>query len=430
MANHGAADRLTDRGKLFHAYREAKACTWSDMPRFARLQEHFQSVLPSAATWREWPAAFQNATSPEVQEFQRQHAREVLFWAYVQWQLDEQLRDAHAHALRRGMIVGLYHDQALAVDRNGADCWAWPEFCHDGFTVGAPPDSFAPHGQDWGFPPPDRDKHRSSGYELLLRQLHASCKHGGALRIDHVMQIHHLFWIPPNGTPADGVYVKDNEQDLLNVLTLASHQNRTVIVGEDLGTLPMNFRETLMDRGVFSYRLFYFERDQGGNLLNHWEYPQSALVSISTHDLPTLAGFWLGKDIDTRRDIGMLDAEEEKKFREDRTNHKAKIIEKLVQDGFLPAPVAHAAWISSFPTDELHSSVLKFLFHTPSALVMINQEDILLDRRQQNFPGTTSQNPNWVTKMLYTVEELRSHPEAKRLSRKLRLLLEESGRLG
>ncbi len=250
------------------------------------------------------------------------------------------------------------------------------------------------------------------------------------MRIDHVMQIHHLFWIPPNSRPADGVYVKDYEKDLLNLLALTSLQNRTVIVGEDLGTLPRNFRETLMDRGVFSYRLFYFEREQGGNLLCHWEYPQCALVSIATHDLPTLAGFWLGKDIDTRRDIGMLDSEEEKSFREDRTNHKAKIIEKLVQDGFLPAPVAHAAWISSFPTDELHSSVLKFLFHTPSALVMINQEDILLDRRQQNFPGTTWQNPNWVTKMLYTVEELRSHPEAKRLSRKFRLLLEESGRLG
>jgi 4-alpha-glucanotransferase len=316
------------------------------------------------------------------------------------------------------------------VDRNGADCWAWPAFFHDGFTVGAPPDSFAPDGQDWGFPPPDRDRHRSSGYELFLKQLQASCKHGGSLRIDHVMQIHHLFWIPPGGKAAEGVYVKDNEQDLLNLLALSSSQNQTIIVGEDLGTLPPNFRETLMSRGVFSYRLFYFERDQAGNLLNHWEYPRSALVSVTTHDLPTLAGFWLGSDIDTRRDIGLLKPDGEKDAREDRTSHKAKIIEKLVQTEFLPAPVAHAAWIEPFPTDELHAAVLKFLLHTPSLMVMINQEDILLDRRQQNLPGTTWQNPNWVTKMRYSVEELRTDPEAKRLSQKFRILLRDSGRAG
>ena len=429
--NNGQTDRVTDRAKRFQAYRDAEGMYLERYATFCALMEHFQSVQPEAVTWREWPQPFRSPSSSEVQQFQRKHEQEILFWMYLQWQLDEQLRDAHEYALRRGMIVGLYHDQALAVDRNGADCWAWPEFYHDGFTVGAPPDSFAPDGQDWGFPPPDRDRHRSSGYELFLKQLRASCTHGGALRIDHVMQIHHLFWIPPGGKASEGVYVKDYEQDLLNLLVLASWQHQTMIVGEDLGTLPPNFRETLMDRGIFSYRLFYFERDQGGNLLNHWEYPQPALVSVSTHDLPTLAGFWSGGDIDTRRDIGITDSKEEEAFREDRTTHKAKIIEKLVQEGFLPpAPIAHEAWIQPFPTEELHASVLKHLLHTPSTLVMINQEDVLLDRRQQNFPGTTWQNPNWVTKMLYTVEELKTHPEATRLSEKFRILLRDSGRAG
>jgi 4-alpha-glucanotransferase len=430
VENHSRPDRTTDRGQRFQAYRDAEGVYLERYATFCALQEHFQSVLPEAATWREWPEPFRNAESSDVRKFRQDHEREVLFWMYVQWQLDEQLTDAQEYALQRGMMVGLYHDQALAVDRNGADCWAWPAFFHDGFTVGAPPDSFAPDGQDWGFPPPDRDSHRSSGYELFLKQLEASCKHGGALRIDHVMQIHHLFWIPPGGKPSDGVYVKDYEQDLLNLLVYASRQNRTIIVGEDLGTLPPNFRETLMDRWVCSYRLFYFERDLAGNLYNHWEYPRSALVSVTTHDLPTLAGFWPADDIDTRRNIGQLEPDEEQAFRQDRTNHKAKVVEKLVQAGFLPADVAHAAWIEPFPTDELHAAVLKFLLHTPSLLVMINQEDILLDRRQQNFPGTTWQNPNWVTKMSYTVEELRVHPEARRLSQKFRVLLRDSGRSG
>ena len=418
----------SERWKLFEDYIASEGSWLERFATFCALEEHFRSTLPDATTWRQWPAEFHDPCSDDVTKFRRENEQHVLFWMYVQWQLAEQLREVQEHALGKGMTIGLYHDVALAVDRDGADFWAWQSFFCEGFKVGAPPDAFAPDGQDWGFPPPNSDVHRASGYELFLKMLEANCKYGGALRIDHVMQLHHLFWIPENGKARDGVYVKDYEDDLLKVLSLASQESRTVIVGEDLGTVPPDFRERLMKSGIMSYRLFYFERDFSGIQRHSWEYPRLALVSVSTHDLPTLAGFWCGRDIQTRRDIGELDETADREFQQDRGHHKQKIVERLVQDGFFPESAAQAAIDSSTLPEDLHEGVLRFLFSTPSALVIISQEDLFLDERQQNFPGTTWQNPNWVTKMRYSVEELTTDPEAIRLAKKFRRLLEDSGR--
>ena len=183
-----------------------------------------------------------------------------------------------------------------------------------------------------------------------------------------------------------------------------------------------------MAKRVFSYRLFYFEQDGHGNQASHYDYPECALASITTHDLPTLAGFWSNRDIDVRSQIGQLDEQQQKHFREERIQHKNRILERLVPDGFLSPQAAEAARDSQFLTEDLHSAVLAFLFHTPSKLVLINQEDVFLDERQQNIPGTVSEHANWVTKMSYTVEELRAHPEAIRMTQKFKKLLEQSGR--
>ncbi len=185
-----------------------------------------------------------------------------------------------------------------------------------------------------------------------------------------------------------------------------------------------------MAKGILSYRLLYFEKDLQGNHYGHRQYPTSALVSISTHDLPTLSGFWSGRDIEIRHKIGQLDDEQTKKFKSDRSENKSKLVEKLIHEGFISEQVGADALKEALPTEELHEAVLKFLMQSPSVMVMINQEDIFLDERQQNIPGTTWQNPNWVTKMSCTVEELRSDPEAARLSQKFGRLVEEAGRSG
>jgi 4-alpha-glucanotransferase len=427
LENQGKSYRHEARWVEFEEYRKAQGTYLERFATFCALLDHFGSSPPRTSNWRQWPEPFQDSSSESVKRFAREQEAEILFWMYVQWQIDDQLRRVQQYARDKGMLLGLYHDVALGIDSRGADCWAWRGFFHEGFRVGAPPDAFAEHGQDWGIPPVDSSRMRGAAYAPFRKMLEANCAHGGALRIDHVMQFHHLFWIPAGAKAATGVYVKECESDLFNLLALESNREAAVIVGEDLGTLPFNFRERLMAKGILSYRLFYFEQDDHGNMIPFHHYPTEALVSITTHDLPTLAGFWAGCDFDLRRDAGLLD-DREGEWRRDRDIRKAKIVERLVHDGFLPEHCAHEARESSTPTDDLHSAVLKFLFHTPSRLVQVNQEDIFLDLRQQNLPGTTAENPNWVTKMRFTVEDLTSHPEAVRLSDKFRRLLEESGR--
>ncbi len=428
MENQGQSHLGNDRWTDFQDYIKAEGVYLERFATFCALEEHFANMPPHPKTWGEWPEQYRNPESAEVIKFQRSNEQALLFWMYLQWQLDEQLKNAQDYARYKGMLLGLYNDEALAVDRNGADFWAWRQYFHDGFRVGAPPDPFAPDGQDWGFPPPDSERIREAAYEPFLKKLRGSCKHGGALRIDHVMQLYHLFWIPQDGQPKDGVYVKDNEADLLNLTAFESNKSKVIIIGEDLGTVPFDFRDRLMAKGILSYRLFYFERDLAENLTPFYEYPGMALVSISTHDLPTLAGFWTGKDIEIRKITSQLDEARVRAFKEERTRHKAKIIERLVNDGRLPAETAHAAWESEFPTDHLHTAVLDFVLRTPSKLVVINQEDIFLDLRQQNLPGTTWENPNWVTKMKFTVEELNSQHEAVRYAEKFKSLAQAAGR--
>lgn len=429
MENHGYAENTDPRWADFETYIQNEGEYLKRFAAFCALEENFRQADRPVYRWQDWPEEFRDPSSAAVERFCADRREAVLFWKYLQWQVEKQLAAAQQYALDKGMLLGLYHDEALGVDRNGADFWCLREFYHEGFSVGAPPDAFAPNGQDWGFALPNRDKIRAVGYEPFLKHLRSNCKYGGALRLDHVMQLGRLFWIPSGTKPADGFYVGDYESDLVNLLTLESKRNKVLIVGEDLGTVPFAFRERLMSNSIFSYRLFYFERDAAGNHMPFHAYPENALVSISTHDLPTLAGFWSGRDIDERIRVGQLRKEREQSYRQDREQQKRKILDRLAEDGFLGYEYVEGARNAVFPTDELQSAVLRFLFHTPSRLVMINQEDIFLDVRQQNIPGTTWEHPNWVTKMLYTVDELRSDPVAVRLCRKFRGLVEESGRL-
>jgi 4-alpha-glucanotransferase len=205
--------------------------------------------------------------------------------------------------------VGLYHDLALGSDPAGAETWAYRRFWVNGVTVGAPPDDFALKGQDWGFQPPRRDVHRQDGYRLFLGEIKKNCAAGGALRIDHIMRFFRLFWIPRGKPPAAGAYVENFPLDLVRILTLASQRRETLIIGEDLGTVPPGVRETLQACGIFSYKVFYFEKDEHDEFRAPESYPHLAVATVSTHDLPTLAGFWKAEDIHLRKQLGMFPGE-------------------------------------------------------------------------------------------------------------------------
>jgi len=422
--------RDTERARRFRKWAAAQGALLDEFAVFCALDEVIHRRDRSVWTWQQWEAPYQDPASPEVRRFAQEHFRLVLFYKYVQWQIDLQLERVQRLALRLGMPVGLYHDLALATDRCGADLWAGRRFFIEGCRVGSPPDDFAPGGQDWSFPPPNSEAHREDGYRLFIETIRRNARHGGALRIDHVMRLWRLFWIPDGMPPSAGTYVNERWEDLVRILALESNRGRFLVVGEDLGTVPDGLRQAMERFRLLSYRLFYFEKNPDGTPRRCADYPRMALVSSTTHDLPTLAGFWAGRDIEVRRQAGILrDTALYEQQKQQRTEEKRRMIEALIRDGFLPAgfPREAAEWTEL--TGELHNAVIGYLMMTPAMLMLLNQEDLTKETEQQNLPGTTWEYPNWRRKMLYSVEELRSSARVRDFARMMRAWMERSGRL-
>jgi len=366
---------ITEQGEHLH-----------DFAVYCALDAEMHRRDPNVWLWTDWPAQFHDPRSPAVAEFAREHHSSVQFHKFLQWHIDRQLAEAQAHALASGMKIGIYHDLALATDRFGADLWANGAFYIRGARVGSPPDDFSPNGQDWAFPPPDRDRHRDNGYELFAQSIRNNARHGGALRIDHVMRFFRLYWIP-DGMPATrGAYVRDYASDLLGILALESVRGNFIVIGEDLGTVTGEVRQSLAETGILSYRLFWFERDGQGNFRRPEEYPAHAVVSTTTHDLPTLAGFVAARDIEARKAAGLIDDEAYRFQHAAREDEKGRLNAVLAATGFTCDPIG-------------------FLLSTPCALAVVNQEDLTGETEQQNLPGSTWQYPNWRRKMKITVEE-------------------------
>jgi len=420
----------TPRAQQFAEYIRREGDLLNSYALYATLDESIRKEQPDAWNWRSWPEEYQAPASPMTQEFARRHWRGVLFHKYLQWQLDIQLAEAQEHSRQRGLSIGLYHDLALATDRFGGDLWAHREFFVSGCRVGSPPDAFSPKGQDWSFPPPNSERHYEDGYRLFAESIRQNCRHGGALRIDHVMRFFHLFWIPDGMEATEGTYVRDRHEDLLHILALESVRNKVLIVGEDLGTVPDEVRRTLHQFGILSYGLFYFARDRNGRFLEPQEYSRDALVSVTTHDLPTLAGYWVGRDIETRREAGQLtDEGAYHRMREERLGEKQRMLDLLAGLHLLPDWFPRNARDVPELTGELHNAIVGFLAATPSKLLLLNQEDLLKETEQQNLPGSTEQYPNWRRKMKCTVEELSTSGEVRAFTQMFRSWLERTGRL-
>jgi 4-alpha-glucanotransferase len=416
------------RSREFESFRHAEGELLEDFSTYCALDEYLHRQNREVWIWPQWPEPYRNPKSPQTRAFRQQHWRSVMFYQYLQWQISCELRRVQQHARDRHLSIGLYHDLALATDRFGCDLWAHRPFYAAGCSVGSPPDDFAPGGQDWGFPPPNSAHHRENGYRLFAESIRKNCRHGGALRIDHVMRLFRLYWIPDGCPASEGAYVSERSQDFLRILALESVRNRVVVVGEDLGTVEPAFRETLARFGILSYRLFYFEKNDRGAFRTNDEYPRQALVSSTTHDLPTLAGFWTGDDIEARRACGMLDPAGYARQTESRLAEKQKMLDLLFQLQFLPPGFPRQAAAYPELTGELHNAIVGFLAETPAQLLAINQEDLTKEPAQQNLPGTTWQYPNWGRKMRYTVEQLQCDPEALGYTAMFRNWILKSGR--
>jgi len=278
--------------------------------------------------------------------------------------------------------------------------------------VGSPPDDFSPGGQDWSFPPPDTRRHREDGYRLYTESIRKSLRHGGALRIDHVMRLFRLYWIPEGHDAAHGAYVRERSEDLVRILALESVRNQAVIVGEDLGTVEPEVRETLARFGILSYRLLYFERKKG-KFKPPEAYPVQALAASTTHDLATIAGFWTSADIEARLAAGTIDRAAYEAQKKDRARDKQCLLDALLAANLLPPGYERRAERIPELTGELHYAIIGYLAKTPSELLLVNQEDMTKETAQQNVPGTTAEYPNWSRKMRWSIEDLSTLPEAR-----------------
>jgi 4-alpha-glucanotransferase len=315
--------------------------------------------------WSDWPSEHRRVDSPGVERFASANEPRVQFHSWVQWLLDEQL--AAAAAATPASLLG---DLPVGVDPDGADAWVWRDVLAPGVRIGAPPDEFNTSGQDWGLPPFVPWKLRAVGYEPLVQTVRAAVRHCGALRIDHVMGLFRLFWIPEGCTADEGCYVRFRGTELLDIVAIESARAGAEIVGEDLGTVEDEVRDVLAARSVLSYRLVWFEPGPPDS------FPREAMAAVTTHDLPTIAGVWAGSDLEDQKRAG-LDANVEGD-----AAHRQRLRELTGVDDDAPA-------------EDVVLATYRRLAQAPSLMRTASLEDALGIEERPNIPGTTVERPNW-----------------------------------
>jgi 4-alpha-glucanotransferase len=334
--------------------------------------------------WRRWPAEYRRPGGAAVARFVADQARRIRFHAWLQWLLDEQLRQASAE-------IPIVHDLPIGLDVAGADAWCWQDLMADGISVGAPPDEFAQDGQDWGLTPFIPHKLRAAGYQPFRQTIRAMLRYAGGLRIDHVMGLFRLFWIPRALGAAGGTYVRYPADELLAIVAIESHRARAFIVGEDLGTVEAGVRETLAAQRMLSYRLMYFEPKPAR------EFPELALSGVTTHDLATVAGLWTGGDVAASRAAGIA------------TNEPGmrSLRQKLADEAAIPDDATPEAAIEK---------TYRTLATAPSRVILATLDDALAVVERPNMPGTTTAWPNWSLALPLPLEEIEEAPLPRRLA--------------
>lgn len=401
---------LTARGRAFVSFRRAIGAPLERFAAFEALQEHFRAQGHRSG-WREWPLAYRDPSSPTVSAFVAEHRERVAFSQYLQWEADQQLGLAAASAHRAGMTIGLYRDVAVGAAPDGAEAWSDQDLLVPGVSIGAPPDAYNAKGQDWGLAPLSPLALKARAFAPFIATLRANMRHAGAVRIDHVLGLKRLWWVPWGHVPTEGAYLAYPLRELAGIIALESQRNRCLVIGEDLGTVPEGFREEMQGRAILSYRLLMFERRHGGDFIAPADYPALAAAAISTHDLATLQGFWRGRDLDWRDRIGVYptseDADSDRASRAATRESLAKALGG--EDGTSTAAVA---------LDDpaaLADAAHRYLAGGRSRLLLVQLEDLLGEIEQVNLPGTIDEHPNWRRKLRLTLEAILVDPAIRRL---------------
>jgi len=392
-------DPATERGRAFAAFRRDGGTALQQNCLFLALREHYAQT--HARDWHDWPEAFRQPGSPAVLQFKTDNQHRLDFLAWAQWIADDQLASAKAAAAQRGMAIGLYRDLAVGADRSGAETWTNPGAVVSDAHVGAPPDILNTQGQDWGLPPFHPVALRQECYRSFIDLVRANMRHAGGLRIDHVMGLQRLWWVPAGKSAADGGFVQYPMEDLIGILALESHRHHCLVVGEDLGTVPDGFHERMADAYILSYRVLFFEQDGAtGAFHPPHDYPRRALAVVGNHDLPTLRGWWRGRDLELKRRLGMstdpAQCEAQSRLRE---RDRAELLAALRREALLPP--------GQEPDGEtLTRAVHAFLARGPAMLAMAQLDDLTGEVDPVNVPTTSTEHANWRRRLSATLEQL------------------------
>lgn len=381
-------DRQINRDRVYQLKQEALQRLWKsfhgdeefDRFQFAggqslrRYAQHCCLVERYGADWRGWPTEYRHPDSPAVERMASEEADRATFHMWQQWLLDRQLASA-------ARAIPLMQDLPIGFSPDGADAWAWQDLLAADVTVGAPPDLFNATGQDWGLPPFIPHRLRAGGYQPVIETVRSIIRHAGGLRIDHVMGLFRLWWVPKGHQPKNGAFVRYPAQELLAILAIESVRAQAIVVGEDLGTVEDGVRDILTEQNVLSYRLLWFE-DQPPS-----DYPRKALAAVTTHDLPTLAGVWTGGDLESQRRCGA------------KPDHKA-------QDQFQRKLMETSRLEAGAGVEEVITSTYAELAESPCAVVMADLEAACAVNERPNMPTSNGKYPNWSLALPCPLEQL------------------------
>jgi len=409
------------RRRAYDAYLRREGAALDRFAAFAALDEHFRAR--GVMWWPDWPAELHDPEGPAAAEFARAHAGTVDFHRWCQFELDAQLAAAAGEARRLGMGVGLYQDLAVGSSPAGADVWGDRALYARGVAIGAPPDPLGPDGQNWGLPPWNPRALAARGYRDWARLVRAGMAHAGALRIDHALGLFRQFWIPDGMSGRDGAYVRFPADDLLGVLALESVRadggRGALVVGEDLGTVPPEVGPALARWGVLSSKVLYFERVEGGAFRPPRAYPATALATVNTHDLAPLAGWWAGRDVELRHEVGQLADDGLGAARGERARDRLALVRMLAAEGaldagalgddLLGAEALEAGAPGGGAPDEavVRAAVHRALRGAPSWLVGLALEDLVGEPEPVNMPGVAGDRfESWTRRLRVALEDL------------------------
>ncbi len=383
---------------------------------FDALYEYFRSLDEHAYGWTAWPAEYQQPNSEAVKQFQQSHAQRIDYFAFLQWLAHRQLSLVSDTAKAAGMPVGLYLDLAVGCDGSGVDVWSDQDVYVAGAAVGAPPDAMNTLGQDWGLTPINPVALQEQGFEPLVKALRSNMQYAGALRIDHILGLMRQYWVAPGMAADEGVYISFPLESILRIIALESQRSECVVIGEDLGTVPAGFGEIMAKAGLLSYKVLFFETWESGLFMRPELYPAQSMVTVSTHDLPTLAGWWQGRDLQWRQALNLYPndhmGQDERNSRVADRQYLVSALQDLsvINQDELPE---HAP---AKMNTALSLAVQKYLALAPSHIQLIPLEDALEIVEQVNIPGTIDEHPNWRQKLPVSLEELWQTPSVNNLA--------------